>query len=98
MRRFRPGVAPTLVVLLLLPLLVSLGFWQLHRSEQKRLLLDSYAQRRTAEPLSRSEERRPDPAFRRVRLRGQFDAEHSYLLDNRMRNGRIGRASCRERV
>ncbi|SDS38034.1 Cytochrome oxidase assembly protein ShyY1 [Pseudomonas asplenii] len=91
MRRFRPGVAPTLVVLLLLPLLVSLGFWQLHRSEQKRLLLDSYAQRRTAEPLSVEQlHGNPDPAFRRVRLRGQFDTEHSYLLDNRMRNGRIG--------
>ena len=31
-----------------------------------------------------------DPAFRRVHLRGQFDGEHSVLLDNRMRNGKAG--------
>lgn len=91
MKRFRPGLAPTLVVLVLLPLLVSLGFWQLGRSEQKRMLLDSYAQRRAAEPLSVGQlEGLTDPAFRRVRLRGQFDGEHSYLLDNRIREGRVG--------
>ncbi|WP_273824904.1 SURF1 family protein [Pseudomonas asplenii] len=91
MRYFRPGVAPTLVVLLLLPVLVSLGFWQLHRGEEKRVLLDSHAQRRMAEPLSVGQfHDKADPAFRRVRLRGQFDGEHSYLLDNRIRNGRVG--------
>lgn len=31
-----------------------------------------------------------DPAFRRVHLRGLFDAEHSVLLDNRMRDGKAG--------
>ncbi|QXI28638.1 SURF1 family protein [Pseudomonas vanderleydeniana] len=91
MRRFRFGVAPTLVVLLLLPVLVSLGFWQLHRSEEKRLLLESYAQRRMAEPLSVGQlHGSADPAFRRVRLRGQFDDQHSYLLDNRIHNGQVG--------
>jgi hypothetical protein len=35
MKRFRPGVIPTLVVALLLPLLVSLGFWQLSRGAEK---------------------------------------------------------------
>jgi cytochrome oxidase assembly protein ShyY1 len=31
-----------------------------------------------------------DPAFRRVRLHGQFDAAHSLLLDNRQRDGKVG--------
>ena len=52
MTRFRPGIAPTLVVLALLPLLVFLGFWQLARGEQKRVLLDSYAQRQAAAPVT----------------------------------------------
>lgn len=34
MQRFRPGIAPTLVVLVLLPLMVSLGFWQLSRGHE----------------------------------------------------------------
>src|SRR5450830_162308 len=88
---FRPGLAPTLVVLVLLPLMVGLGFWQLARGHEKQQLVDSYAERRVAEPINSVQlNDMADPAFRRVRLRGQFDAEHSVLLDNRMRDGRAG--------
>src|SRR5207253_7334134 len=91
MKRFHPGIAPTLVVLVLLPVLVALGFWQLGRGEQKRVLLANYAERRVAEPMLFDQlQRFEDPAFRRVRLRGQFDSGHSVLLDNRMRNGKVG--------
>lgn len=91
MRRFRPGILPTLVVLALLPVLVGLGFWQLSRGEQKRELLASYAERRVAEPMSLYElQGTQDPAFRRVRLHGHFDAAHSLLLDNRMHDGKVG--------
>ena len=40
LQRFRPGIAPTLVVLVLLPLMVGLGFWQLARGHEKQLLVD----------------------------------------------------------
>lgn len=90
MKRFHPGVAPTLVVLLLLPLLVFLGFWQLGRGEQKRVLLENYAERRAAEPTPFDQLPTEDPAFRRVHLYGRFDAEHSVLLDNRTRDGKAG--------
>lgn len=91
MKRFRPGIVPTLVVALLLPLLVSLGFWQLSRGAEKSALLQTYAERRVAEPMASTElQYTTDPAFRRVRLHGQFDAEHSLLLDNSQRNGRVG--------
>ncbi|VVO13164.1 SURF1 family protein [Pseudomonas fluorescens] len=90
MNGFRPGIAPTLVVLVLLPLMIFLGFWQLDRGEQKRLLLDSYADRRAAQPVALEQLPDEDPAFRRVRLHGQFDAEHSFLLDNRIRDGKVG--------
>ena len=55
MKRFRPGVIPTVVVALLLPLLVSLGFWQLGRGAEKTALLATYAERRATEPMARSE-------------------------------------------
>ncbi len=91
MNGFRPGVLPTLVVLALLPVLVTLGFWQLGRGEQKRELLASYAERRVAEPLTLDElQAANDPAFRRVQLHGRFDAAHSLLLDNRMHEGKVG--------
>ncbi|AMW86668.1 Cytochrome oxidase biogenesis protein Surf1, facilitates heme A insertion [Pseudomonas yamanorum] len=91
MKPFRPGIAPTLVVLVLLPLLVFLGFWQLSRGQEKQALLEIYAERRAAEPMSSTQlQAIEDPAFRRVHLRGQFDAEHSVLLDNRFRDGKVG--------
>ena len=91
MKRFRPGIAPTLVVLAMLPLFVSLGFWQLSRGEEKRVMLETYAERRAAPAVSA--ELLPttaDPAYRRVQLRGTFDADHSYLLDNSTREGKVG--------
>lgn len=80
-----------MVVLVLLPLMVGLGFWQLSRGHEKQLLVDSYAERRAADPISSAQlNDTTDPAFRRVRLRGQFDAEHSVFLDNRMSDGKAG--------
>ena len=67
MKRFRPGIAPTLVVLVLLPLMVFLGFWQLSRGQEKQALLQSYAERRAAPPISVEQlDGVADPAFRRV--------------------------------
>ncbi|MEX6500530.1 SURF1 family protein [Pseudomonas zhanjiangensis] len=91
MSAFRPGLLPSLLVLALLPLLVGLGFWQLSRAEQKRELLASQQLQRHAEPIGVAAlAADPDPAYRRVRLQGRFDAAHSLLLDNRTRDGRAG--------
>lgn len=91
MRAFRPGLLPTLLVLLLLALLLALGAWQLQRADEKSALLVRQEARRQApaQPIGELE-RSADPAFQRVVLRGYFDAEHSLLLDNRSRAGRVG--------
>jgi surfeit locus 1 family protein len=91
MSAFRPGWLPSLLVALLLPGLLGLGTWQLQRAEEKRALLASFEARRQAAPVGLDRlERSRDPAYRRVRLFGQFDAAHSLLLDNRIRDGRVG--------
>jgi cytochrome oxidase assembly protein ShyY1 len=91
MSAFRPGLAPTLVVLALLPVLLGLGFWQLSRAEEKRDLLAAADARRIAIPVDvESLGASPDPAYLRVRLQGHFDAEYSLLLDSRIRDGKAG--------
>ena len=91
MRPFRPGVVPTLVVLMLLPVLIGLGLWQLGRANDKRALLEVYAEREVAAPLTGERMLdEADPAYRRVQLRGRFDAGHSLLADSRMRDGHAG--------
>ncbi len=91
MSGFRPGLLPTLLVLAMLPVLVWLGFWQLERGEHRRELLERQQARQQAAPLAPHEiEQLNDPAFARVFLQGRFDAEHSFLLDSRTRDGQVG--------
>jgi len=91
-RHFRPGLLPTLAVLLLLPLLLALGFWQLSRAEEKRQLLAEYETIKQAPPIRVSElfaQAAPKDG-QPVLLQGRFDSAHSLLLDNRTREGRVG--------
>lgn len=91
MRPFRPGLVPTLVVLALLPVLIGLGLWQLGRADEKRALLNVYAEREVEAPVPAGQLlEQADPAYRRVHLRGHFDGAHSLLLDSRMRDGHAG--------
>lgn len=91
MSAFRPGLLPSVVVLLLFPCLIALGFWQLARAEEKRELLAVHQARQQGAPISIAElERQPSPAYQRVQLQGFFDAQHTLLLDNRTRDGKVG--------
>ena len=90
--RFRPGLWPTLAVLLLLPLLLGLGFWQLDRAEQKRAWLAQLAAaaQQEAVNLNAVQPDYPAVAQRRVEARGRYDADRQLLLDNQIRAGRQG--------
>jgi len=91
-RRFRPGLVPTLVTLVLLPIFILLGFWQLDRAEQKRDLQRDYEQRIDL-PAFRLESRvsaRDELEHRRVFVRGVFDEQHQLLIDNKIHKGQVG--------
>ncbi|MGX5217352.1 SURF1 family protein [Pseudomonas segetis] len=91
MSGFRPGAIPSIAVLVLLPVLVALGFWQLDRAEQKRQMLAAHQLQEVAAPISLNQlEGLTDTAYVRVKLQGSFDSNHSLLLDNRIRDGHAG--------
>lgn len=91
MNRFRPGWLPTLVVIMLLPLMIWLGFWQLERAEEKRGLIAVSDTRRLMPPLPlQALEQQSALAYSRVSVHGTFDAAHSVLLDSRTRGGVAG--------
>lgn len=74
-----------------MPILLSLGFWQLERATFKQQLQATYDARHQAEPLSFAELLvQDDMAFISVSLRGRFDNSYSFLLDNRTSQGRAG--------
>jgi surfeit locus 1 family protein len=90
--RFRPALLPTLAALVLLPLMLWMGYWQLDRAEQKRALQAEYDARIDATPVSLGRERwsAEDVRFRRVELKGYYETAHQILLDNRVHQGAVG--------
>lgn len=90
--RFQPRLVPTLAFLLLLPLLVALGFWQLERAAQKQAWLNDLNQGAAATPLNLNESLPPLAAarYRRAEAEGRLDTTHQFLLDNQVRQGRVG--------
>ncbi|MGR9051654.1 MAG: SURF1 family protein, partial [Gammaproteobacteria bacterium] len=87
------AVIPLLVYLLLMALLISLGRWQLSRSEEKAELLAQQAQRQSAPVTALDLNEFADMAdrrYRRVEIEGRFDVDHQFLIDNQMRHGKPG--------
>lgn len=73
----------------LLPVLLSLGFWQLDRADEKRAIQGQYATWQYSEPLMLADAGAVEH-YRPVQLQGHFDPKRYFLLDNRTRQGRVG--------
>jgi len=91
-RRFHPKLVPTLAVLVLFPLFLFLGQWQLHRAEEKRLLQSEYDGRANgpAVQIEGRVQRAEELRFYRVVAKGRYEPEHQILIDNRVHQGRAG--------
>ncbi len=89
---FKPGWLPTLGVVLIVPLLLSLGFWQLDRADEKQALIDRQKARQMEPPVQLSGDYQ-DPEelrYRNVAVRGRYDTEHQFLIDNQVVDGAVG--------
>jgi surfeit locus 1 family protein len=89
---FRPKLLPTLATVAVLPILVSLGFWQMDRAVEKRQL-QVLLQERLQAPVTRirsAASLQEDMTFRRVVVHGYFDNDHQYFMDNRVFKGQVG--------
>ncbi|MFE0103034.1 SURF1 family protein [Streptomyces sp. NPDC059009] len=85
----RQWVILTLIALVLIPVMIELGFWQLHRHEhrvaQNKLISDALA----AEPVPAEQLTSPGHAvsrsqlYRRVTATGTFDTKHEVVVRRR---------------
>ena len=82
----------TLFTLLLLPLMVSLGFWQLDRAEFKDTLQQKIEDRKNlaAAGLDEMPDSADDRRYLPVKIIGNYDTQRSFLLDNKTFKGRVG--------
>lgn len=92
---FNPGLWPTLAALAVFLLFVRLGFWQLDRAGEKQALQADYQNRIGAAPVdlgrvTRQRERAEQMHWRRCTLKGSYDPQTVFLLDNQVYRGSAG--------
>ena len=81
-RVFAPGWAASLITLALLPGLISLGFWQLRRAQEKRdLMMQAEQGRQQLLSLNVASIDRAN-RYQHVSVKGHYDNAHQILLDN----------------
>lgn len=81
----------SLLVMLLMPLLISLGFWQLSRYEQKLGLEQMLKERLVMPPLRYSDANAyVDPMYLPVTVKGRFDSDRYFFRDNQVYAGQVG--------
>ncbi len=81
----------TLLCLLTLPVLLSLGVWQLDRADEKRARQAALEAVRAQPPASLPGVEVAQLAeHQRLLLQGRYRPEKNWLLDNRQRDGQVG--------
>ena len=81
-RLFRPTVAGTLAVLLLLPGLLLLGTWQLHRADEKRDWQARLQRGAATTQLLTADNAGTLPSLQQITVQGRYDGARQVLLDN----------------
>src|SRR5688500_13624277 len=88
---FRFNWKLALFTVLLFPVLVRLGFWQLEREEEKIQLQNLYTERQQEAPVDLlGLDPQEDLQYRQVSLAGNYDNDHIFLLDNKTYQGQVG--------
>ncbi|ORU89446.1 MAG: cytochrome oxidase biosynthesis protein [Cycloclasticus sp. symbiont of Poecilosclerida sp. M] len=90
--KFKANLLLTFLAILVLGLLLSLGVWQLDRADEKQALLDMQADRINLRPvdLSQVDLQDNDLRYLSVRALGVADTAHQILIDNQVKDGRVG--------
>lgn len=89
---FTSSLFPVLMLFFLFPLLVYLGFWQIHRGNTKHYIQKIVSQRSASTPINLNQmkniglEKNYFPGI----VQGHFDNAHTFLLENRIYFHKIG--------
>ncbi len=89
---FTPKLLPSIGFILLLPLLLYLGCWQLQRASYKKNILSQIQQRYKASPLKLSNLAQgiKKLEYYPISVVGHYDDQHQFLLDNRIYHRKAG--------
>ena len=89
---FKARLLPSLATLILLPVLISLGIWQLGRADEKRALLEEQAKKAQLPVLdiTSAQSTLQELSHRHLKATGRFDASHRIYIDNKVYQGKVG--------
>jgi surfeit locus 1 family protein len=88
-RTFAPRAFTTLLTIVLIAMLLSLGRWQLHRAVEKRALFDSFAAGSDATRAIDGSTSKV-PRYQHVEAQGHYDDTRQVLIDNMVNAERAG--------
>ncbi len=94
---FSPALIPSITALIVFVVLVSLGFWQLDRAEEKRIIEHEIHKAQAQQALNLNVYLTGEmPAsllekiYHSAEVEGRYDNEHQFLYDNRTHKGKPG--------
>ena len=85
----RPPLIPSIIFVFFVALMTSLGFWQLDRAEEKKIIL----QQLSAENITLINDvllLNKLPKYSVIEMKGQFDDSYQFKLDNQFNNKQVG--------
>lgn len=90
--RFAPALWPSVAFVMIFPLLLGLGYWQMDRAHAKQALVEQRAAGEVASVLNLDASTRLSEAdrYQPARVRGHYVGEQQWLLDNRIYAGQAG--------
>lgn len=91
-RKFSPSWFPTLLVLIVVPIMCRLGYWQFERAQGKIELQQQFEQRLASPPINFTalEGSLENSRYQTIRMQGAYDAQHQFILDNLPRERQVG--------
>lgn len=90
-RQFQPSWIGLILVLVTLPILIRLGFWQLSRAQEKEDIIETVEQRKHLPELSLDDAIAMDDADqRKVVFLGEALSQHFVVIDNQKQGSQLG--------
>lgn len=86
---FRLNWKISLLSLLLLPVLIGLGYWQLLRAKEKQTIQENWQYQQALPTLAYRDQHQLQEG-RRITVTGEFNLHHYWLLENRIFDGALG--------
>jgi len=88
--QLKPNWKLTVFSVLLLPVLLSLGFWQLSRAQEKQTLQQSWLNEQAKPAIHYRDRLQADVGVRRAYAEGTFTSSQYWLIENKQQDGMLG--------